>query len=137
MGVSRAGARIRVSGEEERGGHGQGAGVAEVADATPQDGGQEHHHQRRRSDSRLTRLMQSPSASAALRAAGAAGSTEGSSPLFLGAWSSAQENTLTPARKRRRRLREVVGEWCGGCRGWGRDGMAVTKGKSSARQWEG
>nr|CAB3472474.1 unnamed protein product [Digitaria exilis] len=29
------------------------------------------------------------------------------------------------------------GEWCGGCRGWGRDGMALRKGKSSPRQWEG
>lgn len=71
MGVSGAGARIRVSGEEERGGHGQRAGPAEVADATPEDGGQQHHHQRcRRRDSRLTCLMQSASGSAALRAAG-------------------------------------------------------------------
>jgi len=70
VGVSGAGARIRVSGEEERGGHGQRAGPAEEADATPEDGGQEHHHhQRRRRDSRLTCLMQSASGPAAPRAA--------------------------------------------------------------------
>jgi hypothetical protein len=79
VGVSGAEASIRVSGEEERGGHGQGAVPVEKADATPEDGGQEHHHQRRRRDSRLTCLVQSASGSAALRAAGEAGSSEGSS----------------------------------------------------------
>jgi len=84
VGVSRARGRIRVPGEEERGGHGQGAEPAKVADATPQDGGQEHHYQRRRRDIRLTCLMQSPSAAAALRAAGTTVSMEVSSPLYCG-----------------------------------------------------
>uniref|UniRef100_A0A0A9DB23 Uncharacterized protein n=1 Tax=Arundo donax TaxID=35708 RepID=A0A0A9DB23_ARUDO len=63
LGTSRARDGIRVPGEEERGGHDQGAGPVEGADATPQDGGQEHHHPFRRGG-RLTCLMQTPCCSA-------------------------------------------------------------------------
>lgn len=138
MGVSRAGAGIRVSGEEERGGHGQGAGPAEVADATPQDAAQEHHHQRRRCDSRLTCLMQSPSAFPPLCVRrGATGSTEGSSPLHYGGPGlcarkqnahAGEETAAAIARGGGRVVRRLKGEE--------EDGMAVRKGKSSPRQWE-
>lgn len=114
MGVSRAAARIRVSGEEERRGHGQGAGAAEAADATPEDGGQEHHHQRRRHDGRLTCLMQSLSASAALRALGAVASTEGSLPLCCGGSGTPPEKCKADGGGD---CAGAVGELCGGGRG--------------------
>lgn len=51
------GRRIRVPGEEERGGHDQRARPAVEAEATPEAGGQEHHQPRRRG-SRARYLMQ-------------------------------------------------------------------------------
>lgn len=77
MGARVAGAGARVSGEEERGGHDQGPGPAEGAEATPQHrGGQEHHQFTTRAaaaaGSRISSNppSASPSASAVPRARG-------------------------------------------------------------------